>query len=261
MYQIACFYWMCLREAWRGSFSLANAWAGLWGPFLVWSGAWLRGQTLTLPDKLDGYALLFVLAFLGSTWVAIFVVGLFLAPARINRGLRSEIERLSGLTETSSKSNHPPTVENIADAQLVRSGDEMALVVTPKRGGVTVGLFADLAHHRSGSDLDALGWPKPQRLYLGEVSLRAASHRFSVPVMDRNHENATPAELRGWLWKIVNTDGTPSGTRPCSFGGKERVTFVFIDANGDEQKFPMLLLYATGNPAIPPTVVTPHDLA
>ncbi|MCO5131744.1 MAG: hypothetical protein M9932_14465 [Xanthobacteraceae bacterium] len=216
---------------------------------------------MTLPDKLDGYALLFVLAFLGSTWIAVLLGRLFLAPARINRRLKVEIERLSRLTGAASELSHETAVQNIADIQFGPSGGEMVLVITPKRGGVAVGLFVDIAHHRSGGNLDAWGWPKPERLYLGEIQLRAAGHRFSVAIMDRDHESATPAELRGWLWKIVDPNGKPSGTRPCSVRGKERVTFVFIDASGAEQKFPMLLLYAADNPATPPIVVMPHDLA
>ncbi len=77
------FYGLCARAALSDSFSIANAWAGLWGPFLLWGLTWLFGRTMTLPDKLDWYALWFVLALLGATWMAVFLVRLVLAPPRL----------------------------------------------------------------------------------------------------------------------------------------------------------------------------------
>lgn len=83
MRSVAAFYWLCVKEAWRGSFSLANAWSGLWGPLLLWAIAASRGYTVTLPDKLDLAALTLVFAFLGATWVALFLVRLLIAPAAL----------------------------------------------------------------------------------------------------------------------------------------------------------------------------------
>lgn len=254
LYQPIRFYWLCIKDAWQGSFAIANGWSGLWGPFLIFSVFWYRGETLTLPDKLDSYALLFTLATLGSTWLALFLVRLCLAPARLHQRLEAEIARLS--SGTTSATTGKPVCRNISAVQLVPSGDEMSLVITPSRGGIEVSLFVDVAHHNPGS-----GWPKPQRIYLGKVKLLAANHRLSVTVMDRRHEDSTPPALRGWLWNIIKADGTPSGTRLCSLRGKERATFIFIGPDGDEQKFPMLLLYSDNSPTLSPSVVTFDDLA
>lgn len=176
--------------------------------------------------------------------------------------IRTGSREMAGASQTSplSSSNETKLVKTISTAQLVPSGKEMALIITPSRGNVTVGLFADVSHHRAGGDLDYSGWPKPERFYLGDVRLLAANHRLSVAVMDQSHEESTPLPLRGWLWKLVKADGTPSETRPCSISGKEKVVFVFITQDGEEQRFPMLLIYATGNPSAHPTVITQNDI-
>src|SRR6266478_4527973 len=75
-----CFYRNCLKEAFSGSFTVANAWSGLWGPVLVWTYFWWRGRTMTLPEHLDSYALLVLLAFLGSTWIGVIIVRFINAP-------------------------------------------------------------------------------------------------------------------------------------------------------------------------------------
>ncbi|HUZ30837.1 MAG TPA: hypothetical protein VMV19_01830 [Xanthobacteraceae bacterium] len=78
------FVWRCAKDAWRGSFVLANAWYGLWGPVLVWLvWKYWRGTPLTLPDRLDGYAIGLLFAFLGATWVGLLVFRFLLAPSKL----------------------------------------------------------------------------------------------------------------------------------------------------------------------------------
>jgi hypothetical protein len=88
------FYWECLKEAFRGSFSLANAWSGLWGPILVWLSLKWRGYTMTLPEHLDAYALLVLLAFLGSTWVGLIIVRFLNAPVKLSERKQREVDNL-----------------------------------------------------------------------------------------------------------------------------------------------------------------------
>jgi hypothetical protein len=217
------------------------------------------GEMLTLPDKLDSYALLFGLALLGSTWVALFLVRLALAPARLHKNLEEEISRLSVGGATSM--NGRRSAGKIAAVQLVPSGKKMCLVITPKQGGVTLDAFVDVAHHRSGSNLDSLGWPKPERFYLGPVSLRAANLRTSIDVLEQSPPGL-PIHLTGWLWTIRNSkDGSLNGSKPCFVQGKERVTFIFIDpTNMGEEKFSMLLIRPQGSaPESPPTVIGTED--
>jgi hypothetical protein len=77
------FQWLCIRYAWAGSYTVANAWAGLWGPVLVYAWSRWRGHPLTLPDRLDGYAILLVFVFLGATWVGLLITRFLIAPTRL----------------------------------------------------------------------------------------------------------------------------------------------------------------------------------
>jgi hypothetical protein len=69
MRRIFKFYWLCLREALRGSFSIANAWQGIWGILLLWAFGYWREFPVTIPDKVDEYALVFLFVSLGATWL------------------------------------------------------------------------------------------------------------------------------------------------------------------------------------------------
>jgi hypothetical protein len=73
----------CLAYAWRGSFTLANAWQGLWGTILLWAFGYWRKIPVTIPDKVDDYALLFLLVSLGATWVGVFLFQFLIAPAKL----------------------------------------------------------------------------------------------------------------------------------------------------------------------------------
>jgi hypothetical protein len=88
------FYWECFKEAFTGSFSLANTWFGLWGPVLVWLLLKWWGYTMTLPEHLDAYAILVVLAFLGSTWIGTIIVRFFNAPVTAYDKKQCEINSL-----------------------------------------------------------------------------------------------------------------------------------------------------------------------
>lgn len=85
------FWWACAKDAWNGSLNLANTWSGLWGPFLLWLVFHWFGQSLRLPDQLDGYALLLVLSFLVTTWIGVFAARLVGAPVRLYAKLQRTI--------------------------------------------------------------------------------------------------------------------------------------------------------------------------
>jgi hypothetical protein len=146
-----------------------------------------------------------------------------------------------------------PVFKSISKIQMVPSGEEMALVVTPCRGGTTVSIFVDVSHWTPS--LMPSDWSKTERFYLGEMKLRAANVRFSLSVMGRPTE-----AIVGWLWKILKSDGTPSGTQPWFIQGRQRVVFVFIDAAGMQDDFPLLLLQPDPSTKAHPIVIAPDDL-
>ncbi|MBB5047512.1 hypothetical protein HNR60_002269 [Rhodopseudomonas rhenobacensis] len=211
---------------------------------------------MPLSDKLDGYALLITLAFLASTWVPIFIVRLILAPEKLLHEIESEINRMKALEPKKHKNSI------ISGVQLVPSGDKMCLVITPKIGGKVVRIFADVAHHNSGSRLDELGWPYGERYYLGRVKLVAENLKFSVDVMKSGPKEAPP-QLRGWLWSLIDPQNDKeNGALPCFMFGKERVTFSFMDDIGVTDRFQMLLVRPKDcAPSIHPIVLTLEDMS
>jgi hypothetical protein len=142
---------------------------------------------------------------------------------------------------------------NISAIQLVPSDQVMSLVVTPRRGGTIVSIFVDVSHWTPS--LIPSDWSKTERYYLGEMKLRAANVRFSLSVMERG-----PQGVVGWLWKILKSGGSPSGTRPWFVHGRQRATFVFIDAAGVEEDFPLLLLRPDATSSAHPIVIAPDEL-
>lgn len=139
----------------------------------------------------------------------------------------------------------------ISEARLVPSGEKMSLVVTPSRGGVVVSIFVEISQWRPS--LIPTNWSEIQRFYLGEMQLRAANVKFSIDVMERPPDTGI-----GWLWNILKSNGQPSGTLPWLVQGRQRVVFVFIDPNGNEEKFPLLLVQPATNTH--PLVIAPSDL-
>jgi hypothetical protein len=102
------FQWLCAKEAWRGSFILANAWYGLWGPVLIWLGSYWWGHPLKLSVNLDRYAIGLVLACLAATWVGLLIARFLIAPAQLYWGqykkarkLETDIANLSAAEEGS----------------------------------------------------------------------------------------------------------------------------------------------------------------
>jgi len=153
----------------------------------------------------------------------------------------------------SSPDTRTPILKNISEIQLVPSGEEMSLVVTPCRGGTTVSIFVEVSHWTPS--LIPSDWSKAERFYLGEMKLRAANVRFSLNVMGRGPEGVV-----GWLWKILTSDGKSSGTLPWFVRGRQRAVFVFIDEAGTEEKFPILLMLPVGLLHEHPIVIAPSDL-
>jgi hypothetical protein len=113
-------------------------------------------------------------------------------------------------------------------------------------------MFVDLSHW--APSLIPSDWSKPERLYLGDMQLRAANVKFSIAAMEK--ESSTGV---GWLWKILKSDGQPSGSKPWLVHGRLRVTFIFIDPAGHEEKFPILLVQPARD-AQHPIVFAPSDL-
>jgi hypothetical protein len=95
MAKILRFWWRCLAHAWRGSFSLANAWQGLWGTLLLWAFGYWREIPVTIPDKVDSYAVIFLVASLGTTWVGVFLFQFATAPAKLYWAEHTRANRLS----------------------------------------------------------------------------------------------------------------------------------------------------------------------
>jgi hypothetical protein len=143
-----------------------------------------------------------------------------------------------------------PIYRNVSEIQLVPSGEEMALVVTPCRGQTTVQMFVDLS-----SWFPSHGWSQTARYYLGEMPLRSANVKFSLSVLGR-----APDGIVGWFWKTLASDGTPSESRPWFIQGRQRAIFVFIDATGTQDEFPLLLLQPDPSTKAHPVVITPDDL-
>jgi hypothetical protein len=88
------FQWLSARYAWAGSYTVANTWYGLWGPVLVYAWSRWRGHPLTLPDRLDGYAILLAFVFLGATWAGLLITRFLIAPARLYWEQHKKVDEL-----------------------------------------------------------------------------------------------------------------------------------------------------------------------
>jgi hypothetical protein len=77
------FYGDCLRDAWRGSWDMANAWAPTAGLLVLWGGARLAGYDIPLPVEPDRSALVIAVLFIVAAWIAVFLVQLIAAPPKI----------------------------------------------------------------------------------------------------------------------------------------------------------------------------------
>jgi hypothetical protein len=97
------FWWCCIKLAWAGAFTLANAWQGLWGTILFWAFGFWRGIPVTIPDKVDGYALLFLFGSLGVTWVGVFIFQFLIAPATLYWEQRERADKLNAELKIAQK--------------------------------------------------------------------------------------------------------------------------------------------------------------
>lgn len=193
---------------------------------------------------------------IGATCVLALVISICLVAYRYYKPLPAQKQRSA---EAEGKKDVPQGTRWISDLRLVRSdpAKQVSLVVTPARGGTTLGVFVDLSHWSTA--IGSARWTGPERLYLGPVQLIAPNLKFSHTVLEKGPPDLSATNLRGWLWKSLKADGMPSGTQPCFVHGKLRAVFVFIDPQGNEEAFPFLLLKEINNPDVAPTVVTLED--
>ena len=94
MLPILKFYWLCLKEAARGSVDIANAWQGVWGIIALWAFGYWRGGPVMIPDKFDEYALIILFTSLVATWVGVFIFQFLTAPANLYRAQRERADDL-----------------------------------------------------------------------------------------------------------------------------------------------------------------------
>ena len=88
------FYWLCVKNAWAGSVERANALANILGTIIIWSILSTWGYQLKLPETLDASFFVFEAVFLIAALVAIFIIRLICAPARIHSRLEDEKVKL-----------------------------------------------------------------------------------------------------------------------------------------------------------------------
>jgi hypothetical protein len=99
MVQILRFYWLCFKEAWSGLFDQANAWATVLGFAVLYLALWLLGYRLIPPETSEGVILLALLS-LVAAGMAIFVVRLVTAPARLYFQAKGESEALRKIVDS-----------------------------------------------------------------------------------------------------------------------------------------------------------------
>jgi hypothetical protein len=201
-----------------------------------------------------------VFAGVGAACVIMLAASALLAAWRYFHPLSSPNE-----PEYAESAITPP--KNISSVRLVPSGDDLfCLVVTPGRGGVSVGVFLDWSPWQSGGiflGAGALspGWAKPQRFFLRDLHLRAANVKDSIKVLERQTLPLPENKAAAWMWKILSADGSPATTQPMSTSTKERVTFTFIEQHGHPEQFHFLLVRTNKDWSAPPIIVEPDDFA
>lgn len=134
------FFWVCVRRAWRGSFSLANAQASLPGLVIILMLTHLLGIKIDFASGLPGDALK-VLACFGAVWVLIFFAKLIHAPYGIlqekNAALRDAVARrdetIAGL-QGQSTAGLRANIKRDAIKVLVGQGPDFEAVETFPNG-------------------------------------------------------------------------------------------------------------------------------
>jgi hypothetical protein len=199
------------------------------------------------------YFPLVLLTFVGLIW--------------LYRQLTHRTQTVADKVEPPGSGPEAPQKKNVSSVRLVPSGDDLfCLVVTPGRGGVNVGLFLDWSAWQSGGifwggGAISPGWSTPQRFFLRDLHLRAASVKDSIEVLERFPLPISGNGAKAWRWRILSADGNPATTQPMCTSIKERAIFVFIDQHETKDEFPFLLVRANGDLSVPPIVVTPDDFA
>jgi hypothetical protein len=82
MRKALCFYWLCVRRAWSGSFERANALATLLGGTVIWIVAWFFGYEAKVPESLGPNIFFGVLCFVAA-WLVLFIVRLLGTPSAL----------------------------------------------------------------------------------------------------------------------------------------------------------------------------------
>ena len=80
------FFWLCIRDAAAGTLYLASAIATVVGGGILWVAAWLGGLKLEAVTSLVGpmgFDVLLAIASLLASWIAVFLLRLGGAPARL----------------------------------------------------------------------------------------------------------------------------------------------------------------------------------
>jgi hypothetical protein len=94
MLQAFCFWWVCIREAAKGTLDKANAWFWPIGvPIVAFAGWYWEMGELTIPDTAPGF-FIFMVVTVAISWVVFFVIRLFGAPARVYALLENEKSNL-----------------------------------------------------------------------------------------------------------------------------------------------------------------------
>jgi hypothetical protein len=89
------FWGLCIKHAFRDSFSIANAWSGLWGPLLLWLVIKWGGYKVNLPEDAIGQAVVMTLAGAVATWFGVLVVRFIRAPALVYWEQRQKADALA----------------------------------------------------------------------------------------------------------------------------------------------------------------------
>lgn len=116
----AYYWWLCAKEAARGTVEWANGWAWLFGGTLAWGLLYMAGYEMALPTNMP-QLLAFGLILLVAAWVGAFVVRLFGAPARLDAQKQRKITDL----EDSLK----PKLELIVNQNCLWVGKEPSISI------------------------------------------------------------------------------------------------------------------------------------
>lgn len=94
-----CYWWAACKDAAQGSFGSARAWGTILGGAVLWAGLVAAGvdvgiSTETLSNRI-GVGVLLAIASLGAAWLAVFLLRLLTAPARLNTAAQQKIGELT----------------------------------------------------------------------------------------------------------------------------------------------------------------------